>query len=399
VNNTQPQVSATAKTTTLIDCFHNAVVLFKKDLLHNIEEIIDVNNSAVKLFGYARDEFYGLSVRNIFHVTTYKRIEDAKDLSRTSEGFCVDKTGKIFPVEFYSNCIDQEEDTHLLVIKDVTRKKENEQQLSRYIEELHETKDTMERSAYELVLLNLKLEESEVRLKELNVSKDKLFSIIAHDLRSPFTSFLGLTELLAEDFDEMDSLEIKILISELNKSAKNVFGLLENLLSWSRLQTGRMDYSPEFISSVDVVNKTAALYEGAAKQKKINLITQVYCANKIYADHNMIETILRNLVSNAIKFTKKDGEVVIGLNGNDEMMEFSVKDSGIGIEKENLSKLFRIDTAHTTPGTNNEVGSGLGLILCRELVERNRGSIKVESEEGAGTKFTFSVPTQMPKKA
>lgn len=394
MNSTQPTLSTTAKTTTLINCFQNAVVLFKKDLLRDTDEIIDINNSAVRLFGYSRKEFLGISIQNIFHEITYRKIKGAKDLSNISEGYCIDKENKVFPVEFYSNCTGLDEGTYLLVIKDITEKKENEQQLSRYIEELHETKDNMERNAYELVVLNLKLEESEERLKELNASKDKLFSIIAHDLRSPFTSFIGLTELLSEDFDEMDPLEVKILISELNKSAKSVFGLLENLLSWSRLQTGRMEYNPEYISPVDVVNKTINLFEGPARQKKIRLTSQIFCVNKIYADRNMIETVLRNLVSNALKFTRESGEITVTLSGTEELAEFSVQDSGVGIDKENLSKLFRIDKTHTTPGTYNEMGSGLGLILCKELVDRNKGKIKVESEVGTGTNFSFSVPVK-----
>jgi PAS domain S-box-containing protein len=394
VNTLQPSVSATPKTTTLINCFQNAVVLFKKDLLRSKDEIINVNNSAIKLFGYTRQEFLGISIQQIFHEITYAKIKDAKDLSNVSEGFCVDKENKVFPVEFYSNNTGTDEDTYLMVIKNITEKKENEQQLARYIEELHETKDTMERNAYELVVLNLKLEESEERLKELNASKDKLFSIIAHDLRSPFTSFIGLTELLSEDFDEMDPLEVKILISELNKTAKSVFGLLENLLSWSRLQTGRMEYNPEFISPVDIVNKTVNLFEGPAKQKKIRLTSQIFCVNEIYADRNMIETVLRNLVSNALKFTRENGEITVTLSGNEEQVEFSVKDSGVGIDEENLAKLFRLDKTHTTPGTNNEAGSGLGLILCKELVERNKGKIKVESDAGKGTNFSFSVPVK-----
>lgn len=398
MNNVHTHASAAVNTTTLINCFQNAVILFKKDLLHNKEEIIDANNSAINLFGYSRAEFRSLDIQNLFHELTYKRIQGAKDLSKMSEGYCVGKENRVFPVEFYSNCIEQDDDTYLLVIKDITEKKESEKQLSRYLEELHETKDLMERNAYDLVASNLKLEDSQERLRELNASKDKLFSIIAHDLRSPFTSFIGLTELLTEDYDDMDPLEVKALISELNKSANNVFGLLENLLSWSRLQTGRMDFNPELVSPVDIVDKTASLFEGPAKQKKILLTSQIYSRNNIYADVNMIETILRNLVSNAIKFTRENGEIIITLSGSNESVEFSVTDTGVGMDKESLSKLFRIDNTHSTHGTNNEVGSGLGLILCKDLIERNKGSIKVESSPGAGTKFSFTIPAKAPSK-
>lgn len=396
VNESKIGVSPAVETSKLINCLLNAVILLKKDKPGGGSSILETNNSARELFRYNRKEFMSLSIENLFHPHTYKKIALAENTDRINEGFCVTGEERTFPVEFYFSILNPEEETYLLVIKDITQRKENEQQLARYIEELHENKDLMEKNAYELVVLNLKLEESESLLKEMNESKDKLFSIIAHDLRSPFSAFIGLTEIIEEDFDDMEPEEVKTLLAELNKSAKGVYGLLENLLNWSRLQTGRMEYFPEFISPVDSLNKTLSLFEGTAKQKRISLTSCIHPVSRIYADKNMVETVLRNLVSNAIKFTKEDGEVVIALSGGDDVVEFSVKDSGVGIDKETLAKFFRTDAMHSTKGTNNETGSGLGLLLCKELVERNKGSIRVESELGVGTKFSFTVPIGMP---
>lgn len=385
---------------TIINCFNDAVILFKKETENNIVSFFEVNQTALELFNRTKEEFLKLALADIFDKVTYGRILEAKDLTKISEGFCINKDGNLFPVEFYSNCTSPDDSTFILVIKDITIKRNYEEQLSRYIQELHENKDLMERNGYELVLLNVKLEESEEQLKALNASKDKFFSIIAHDLKSPFTSFLGLTELLSEDFDDMDIDEIKILILELNKSATNFYSLLENLLSWSIVQTGRMDFKPDIISPKGIIENIQNLFEPSTTQKKITLSSEILSEKNIYADKNMTETVLRNLVSNAIKFTGEDGTIKIKVTDTDDnLLEFSVQDSGMGMSAENMAKLFRIDKHHTTLGTKNEKGTGLGLILCKELVEINGGNISVESEVGKGTKFSFCLPANKPVNA
>ncbi len=384
-------------THTLINCFNDAVILFKKETENNNVSFFEANQTALELFNRTKEEFLSLSFNDIFDKVTYGRILEARDLSKISEGLCLNKNGISFPVEFYSNCTSSDENIYILVIKDISIKRQYEEQLSRYIQELHENKDLMERNGYELVLLNVKLEESEEQLKALNASKDKFFSIIAHDLKSPFTSFLGLTELLSEDFDDMELGEIKQLILELNKSATNFYSLLENLLSWSIVQTGRMDFKPDIISPKGIVENIQNLFESSTLQKKITLTSEILSEKSIYADKNMTETVLRNLVSNAIKFTGENGIIAIKINDTDNnMLEFSVQDSGMGMSAENMAKLFRIDKHHTTLGTKNEKGTGLGLILCKELVEINGGKITVDSEMGVGTKFSFCLPLKKP---
>jgi PAS domain S-box-containing protein len=397
LDSTYNQVTERDTANTIINCLNDAVIQFKNESGNSRISFLEANTAALNLFGYSKEEFLQLSLHNIFDKITYKRILDARNLSNISEGTCLNKIGKAFPVEFYSNCTSPDENAHILVVKDITQKREYEEQLSRYIQELHENKDLMERGGYELVLLNIKLEESEERLKALNASKDKFFSIIAHDLKSPFTSFLGLTEPLSEDFDDMGRDEIKNLILELNKSAGNFYSLLENLLNWSIVQTGRMDFIPDFISPKDLISKIQILFNPSTAQKGITLTAEITTDQNIYADWNMIETVLRNLISNAIKFTNESGTIIIkAADTENDMVEFSVKDSGIGMDKDSLSKLFRIDAHHTTLGTKNEKGTGLGLILCKELIEINNGKISVESRKGTGTIFTFSIPVKKP---
>lgn len=234
---------------------------------------------------------------------------------------------------------------------------------------------------------------SELQLKELNASKDKLFSIIAHDLRSPFHALLGLSDLLATEVDEFSREEIAKFASEMNSSLKNQFKLLENLLEWSRLQTGRMQYAPVKINLTEKVNDISALLSGNALKKNISIINNILNDAFVSADANMLQSILQNLLANAIKFTKSGGTIdVKSESTNGKMVKIFVKDSGVGISKDNLQKIFRTDSTVTTQGTENERGTGLGLLLCKEMIERHGGTISVESEVEKGTTFLFTLP-------
>ncbi len=234
---------------------------------------------------------------------------------------------------------------------------------------------------------------SELQLKALNASKDKLFSIIAHDLRSPFHALLGLSDLLATEVDEFSREEIAKFASEMNSSLKNQFKLLENLLEWSRLQTGRMQYAPVKINLMEKVNDIIALLSGNALKKNISIINNVLNNAFVWADANMLQSILQNLLANAIKFTKSGGTIAVTSESTDKkMVRIFVKDTGVGISKNNLQKIFRTDSTVTTQGTENERGTGLGLLLCKEMIERHGGTISVESELEKGTTFFFTLP-------
>jgi PAS domain S-box-containing protein len=229
-------------------------------------------------------------------------------------------------------------------------------------------------------------------LKELVASKDKFFSIVAHDLKSPFTALLGYSEMIANEYMEMTKEELKEFAVNMNDVAKKTFTLLENLLEWSRVQTGRMKYSPENVSLFKLSQQVVELYLENARNKGIVIKSRVYPEHEIYADSNMIFTILRNLVSNAVKFTKSNGEIVILSKRKNDMIEIKVKDNGVGMRDEDMLKLFRIDVHHSDIGTEKEKGTGLGLILCKELVEKNGGEISVQSELGVGSSFIFTLP-------
>ncbi len=235
-------------------------------------------------------------------------------------------------------------------------------------------------------------------LQKLNASKDKFFSIVAHDLKGPFQPLLGLSELIPIMVDSGSPQEIKEMGESINRSAKNVYTLLENLLQWSRLQMGRMEYAPTRLKLREIAAGTINLLNDFATTKGVHLVNTAPNYIFVYADENMLHTILRNLTSNAIKFTRPQGAVTISARRIEDadqansFIEASVADTGVGISPENAAKLFKIDEHITTLGTAKEQGTGLGLILCREMVEKNGGRIWVESVVGQGSTFRFTIP-------
>ncbi len=249
------------------------------------------------------------------------------------------------------------------------------------------THDITERKKAEENLLQLN-----TKLKELNATKDKLFSIIAHDLRSPLNNILGFSELLIEQIQTTDIEESKKFATIINTSAKNNLGLLDNLLTWGKTQTEQIGFIPENLKLNPIVEKVFLVSNLTALLKNIKLISSLSDDIVVYADQNMLSTILRNLIANAIKFTESGGKVDISAVSHQSHIEISVTDNGVGITEKNKKKLFGVDLNFTTRGTQNEGGSGLGLILCKEFVEKHQGKIWVESELGKGCKFIFTLP-------
>lgn len=236
------------------------------------------------------------------------------------------------------------------------------------------------------------LKENATSLRELNAAKDKFFSIIAHDLKSPFNSILGLSNMLAEQIQGKNTEGIEEYAGIIQKSSHNAMELLSNLLEWARSQTGKMDFTPEPFEIISLINSVIALLEESARQKSISIVKELPQSIYVHADKAMISTILRNLISNAIKFTRLNGEITISINQQPENLQLTVCDNGIGIKKEAIPKLFRIDENVSTYGTQNETGTGLGLILCKEFIEKHGGKIWVESTPGVGSKFHFTIP-------
>jgi signal transduction histidine kinase len=240
--------------------------------------------------------------------------------------------------------------------------------------------------------LNLVLENKRKKLTELNATKDKLFSIIAHDLKSPFNSIMGFTEILKEDIAKKDDSESMRYAGIIQDSSKRAMELLQNLLEWSQSQTGRIEVKPVGLNIHKLVNEIIILKKETAALKRISLENQIPEDAMVYADHDLTAAIFRNLLSNAIKFSYPDKEVLLSARIGQNTWEVSVTDHGTGIEPEALDKLFRIDQNYSKPGTANEKGTGLGLLLCNEFAEKQGCTISVISKPGEGSTFSIKLP-------
>ena len=248
-------------------------------------------------------------------------------------------------------------------------------------------RDITERKNAEQIII-----ENEIRLRELNATKDRFFSIIGHDLKSPFNSIVGFSNLIAEQVQKQDYEGIEKYATIIQDSAQRAMNLLTNLLEWSRAQTGTIVFNPEYVEFVSVINEVLELSNDSARQKSITIYKKLPHNIPVFADKAMISTILRNLIFNSIKFTKPGGEIIIKAEQKEKQLIVSVTDNGIGIKNEDIDKLFRIDYSYSTTGTNRETGTGLGLLICKDFIEMHGGKIWVESEIGKGSTFSFSIP-------
>lgn len=290
-----------------------------------------------------------------------------------------------------------EKDKEILVfvseqVASAIERKTTEEKLKRYNEELEESKKLIENKATELSILNNNLKTSEKQLLEMNASKDKFFSIVAHDLKSPFMGLLGLSEVLLQEIDNITPDETKHYLTQIRNSTKNVFNLVENLLQWSRIQTGRIPLEQIPLNLLVEVGKIKSLLELNAQNKGIEIINSVSSEIKVNADANMLSSVLQNLISNAIKFTSSGGKITISSISKGDFEEIHVKDTGVGLKQDAKDYLFKIDKQYTTIGTSKEKGTGLGLLLCKELINLNKGEIGVNSIEGRGSDFFFTLP-------
>jgi PAS domain S-box-containing protein len=248
--------------------------------------------------------------------------------------------------------------------------------------------------------------EEEIKLKneelqKLNASKDKFFSIIAHDLRGPFNAIEGFSIILSEQISEKNYEGIETFAQIIKKTSRQTLDLLTNLLDWSLSQSGRMEFNPGFVELVSLIGEVTLAFLDMAAQKGITIRKVLPQSAPLYADKNMISTVLRNLISNALKYTRQNGTVIISVEKQKNELTISVSDTGVGLSKSRIDNLFRIDKSYSTPGTQKEKGTGLGLILCKDFVEKHSGKIWVESEEenlpsgkAGGSTFYFSLPFQ-----
>ena len=334
-------------------------------------KIVDVNPYLIKLLGYSYEEFIG---KELWEIGIFNNKDDSKAgiVELQNNGYIryedrplVTKEGNQINVEYVSNVYLV--DTLKVIqcnIRDITDRKKAEEALK----------------------------QSEARLRELNATKDKFFSIIAHDLKSPFTSIIGLSELLVQQVHKHDYEGIEEYATIIQNSSWRAMDLLTNLIEWSRSQTGRMEFNPSKFELVELINEVTILSNDSAKQKSITISMDLPFSISVFADKPMISTIFRNLISNAIKFTNPGGNIIISARKNEHELTITVSDSGVGIKKEAINKLFRIEESISTTGTGGEEGTGLGLLLCHEFVLKHGGKIWAESEPGDGTKFNFTIP-------
>jgi PAS domain S-box-containing protein len=341
------------------------------DLAGNIEF---VNPKFTETTGYTAEEAIGKNSRILKSGdkpdTEYKELWDTILSGQNWHGVFQNKrkNGELYWESAVISAVRDNEGaiTHFLAVKeDITDRKKSEEEIKRKNEQLI----------------------------QLNAEKDKFFSIISHDLRGPFNGFLGLTRVMAEDLQDFTKEQIQKMAASMRDSATNLFGLLENLLEWSRLQRGITTFEPQSFLLMPMMAETMRPVMDSANRKGIEISVEIPNDLEVFADEYMLASTIRNLASNAVKFTTKGGKVTIAANtipGNS--VEFSIMDTGIGMYPEMVHDLFRLDVQTNRKGTENEPSSGLGLLLCKDFVEKHGGTLWVESEEGKGSVFYFSIP-------
>jgi len=234
--------------------------------------------------------------------------------------------------------------------------------------------------------------DNNLKLKELNATKDKFFSIVAHDLKNPFNSIIGFTDLLRNNLHKYDTQKIEKFVNSIHVASSSAYKLLQNLLEWAKAQTGRIEFNPDIFVLENAVLESIRLVQGQANNKKINISYEINDVLLVNADRNMLNTILRNLFSNAIKFTHREGKILLKALKKNDIIEVAIIDNGVGMDEKTRNKLFNISEKASSKGTENEEGTGLGLLLCKEFIARHNGQIWVESQKGVGSVFTFTVP-------
>lgn len=332
---------------------------------------VEVNPAMVKILGYnSKEELLAIDIKKDLYFDVSDR--ESAILTEQFEEQAIyplrKKDGSKIWVEDHGWLVTDNEGKiifHEGVLRDVTERQLAAQELRKYSQELAEINDT----------------------------KDKFFNIIAHDLKSPFNTILGFAELLVEDYESMDEKSIKKYLHNIQKSSQHACNLIDNLLLWARTQSGTIDFYPESFDLIDVVEQNLFLFEETATTKNITIKSKTDSSCFIVADKNMVDTVLRNLIANAIKFSNQGGNIMVEAIVKQEFVEVSVIDSGVGIPEQYIPDLFRLETKHSTLGTANEKGTGLGLLLCKEFVEKHGGNIWVDSQVGKGSTFTFTIPT------
>ncbi len=340
--------------------------------IHQDGKIVYINASGANLYGVKNPrEMHGKSIFDFVHpdyheIVTHrlKKTLSGEEVPYIEEKF-IKLDGSVIDVEVTAipSSFENKPATQIIV-RDITKRKQAEEEIKTKNEELI----------------------------KLNNEKDKFFSIIAHDLRSPFSSLLGFTELLAEKMSYFSKEKLQKIITEMRNSANNLYQLLENLLQWARIQQGLFPFNPKKVNLSSIINDSILVLMDSARNKEIKIKCSIPENLMVYIDKNMFPTIIRNLVSNAVKFTPKGGNIEIGVNIiNKKNLEISVADTGIGMDESTINNLFRLNARINRPGTEGELSSGLGLLLCKDFIEKHGGKVRVKSKVDKGTTFYFTM--------
>jgi PAS domain S-box-containing protein len=346
-------------------------------LLNKEGKYIAINPGYNKITGYSEEEMKNKSIGLITHPDDKPKIKEAmnfvanpwQDGEYSEEYKLIKKNSELVWVLVYAKPyfnLQGEFEYVMVEFIDITNLKNNE----------------------------IKLKEYSKKLEETNATKDKFFSIIAHDLRNPFNGLIGISQIILKNMDSMEKENLSRLIEMIHQTSKSGHKLLENLLEWSCIQTNTIKYYPQPIPLKNTSEGIIYDLNVSFENKNIFIINEINQETEVFADYNMLCAILRNLLSNACKFTNSNGQIRISATKNFENneMEITISDNGVGIKEENLKKIFRIDSKVITKGTQNENGTGLGLILCKEFIEKNEGKIWIESKVNEGTKVSFTLP-------
>jgi PAS domain S-box-containing protein len=336
--------------------------------------IVLANLAVAKMFGYnSPDEIIGMPIVNLYSAEQRNLMISELNKTRNLYNYEIQTKSKS-NIDIYLLCNIKElvNENHEIIgregiLRDITHLKKTEQ----------------------------KLKENEIKLKELNATKDKFMSILAHDLRSPFTTLIGLADSLQYKIEKENLNSVKEYVDFIEQTSKNTYKLLENLFEWASSQQNRISYKPETINLQLIVSECYTFLNSIAEAKKIEIKIEIGENIFILADSDMTKTILRNLMTNAIKFTPISGKIVLSAKIIQPDVEITVSDTGVGMDEKIKNSLFKIGTTRSTRGTQGEHGTGFGLLLCKEFVEKHGGTIWVESEIGKGSDFKFTMPLAM----